>query len=546
MATSTTQTSRTAQTAVSTTEQCNGCGCSKQTCTCCELTCFERPDYHCGHLLTDADLSLQVRYVVEKNKLRNRALHGHGVVCGLGLTCDPDCEGHILVHEGYAIDDCGNDIVVCETRRFDVIGALKAKNLIAPVEECDPCQPELRERDCCVPQCFYVTISYVEQESDFQTPFQASCASGPQDCVPTRIKELYRLDVSDTPPSEESYLTYIEAKLKRCFRLFIDSPVGRLIAKNLTQLKLIAAGKARQTEGGDCELFCLMKAQFQQQLKQHPDQLTCNLAKEVACLACPDEQRGKAYAGGMQQAFETLMKLMLRYQYDCVLSDLVFNCVAPKEGGPVLLGCVEVDDCCVLRVSNTHRRYVWSFANIVQVLMATVMASGLDAPELSKNGELHEPGNRRQTTCCDDAMQFDVEAFLGEFEVNAAGRYLAASAPVRALRAMKKAMGDSFAFQDSAAYSPELFAGANAKQVVELASRLGVKASLAASEEEIAPLNPLQAMLSQVMLRRDDFSAGLPGRRRDFAHCIAGLFSLGDAGTRARGAAPLRRPAAGA
>src|SRR6516165_6786925 len=114
---------------VSTTEICCRCGCPAATCTCCELLSFERPDYHCGHLLTDADLSLQVRYVVEKNKLRNRTLIGHGVVCGLKLTCDPLCCDHILVHEGYAIDDCGNDIVICETRRWDVIAALKAKHL---------------------------------------------------------------------------------------------------------------------------------------------------------------------------------------------------------------------------------------------------------------------------------------------------------------------------------------------------------------------------------------------------------------------------------
>src|SRR4051794_36943753 len=51
--------------------------------SCCELIDFKRPNYVCGHLLTDADLTLDQRYFREKNKLYNRAFHGHGIVCGL-------------------------------------------------------------------------------------------------------------------------------------------------------------------------------------------------------------------------------------------------------------------------------------------------------------------------------------------------------------------------------------------------------------------------------------------------------------------------------
>src|SRR6266446_7788760 len=94
-----------------------GCGathgdCTCHTSTCCGLHCFERPNYFCGHLLTDADLTLEQKYVVEKNKLYHRAIDGHGVVCGLRLTCDETCDGYIHVAEGYAIDACGNDLVV--------------------------------------------------------------------------------------------------------------------------------------------------------------------------------------------------------------------------------------------------------------------------------------------------------------------------------------------------------------------------------------------------------------------------------------------------
>src|SRR6266496_5603988 len=83
-------------------------------CTCCGITCFERPNYFCGRLLTDADLSLEQKYVREKNKLYHRAIDGYGITCGLKVTCDHACHGHVLIHQGFAVDDCGNDIVVCE------------------------------------------------------------------------------------------------------------------------------------------------------------------------------------------------------------------------------------------------------------------------------------------------------------------------------------------------------------------------------------------------------------------------------------------------
>ena len=66
------------------------CGCHEKEpapCSCCGITCFERPNYFCGHLLTDADLSLDQKYVVEKNKLYHRAIDGYGIACGLKMTC---------------------------------------------------------------------------------------------------------------------------------------------------------------------------------------------------------------------------------------------------------------------------------------------------------------------------------------------------------------------------------------------------------------------------------------------------------------------------
>src|SRR5947207_6873931 len=113
-----------------------------QTCTCCGITCFERPNYFCGHLLTDADLSLDQKYVVEKNKLYHRAIDGYGIACGLKVTCDHHCHGHVLIHEGFAVYCCGHDLGGCENTRFDVIGTLQKKGMLVGDERDDECEPK--------------------------------------------------------------------------------------------------------------------------------------------------------------------------------------------------------------------------------------------------------------------------------------------------------------------------------------------------------------------------------------------------------------------
>ena len=76
------------------------------------LECLCRPRFFAGQLLSEEDLNRLDHYIVEKNKLHNRYLHGWGVVCGLEVFCHP-CEGQVTVTSGYALSPCGDDIVLC-------------------------------------------------------------------------------------------------------------------------------------------------------------------------------------------------------------------------------------------------------------------------------------------------------------------------------------------------------------------------------------------------------------------------------------------------
>src|SRR5690242_3026460 len=60
------------------------------------LECLCRPRFFAGQLLTADDLNRLEGYILQKNKLHNRYLHGWGVVCGLEVDCHP-CPGYVTV-----------------------------------------------------------------------------------------------------------------------------------------------------------------------------------------------------------------------------------------------------------------------------------------------------------------------------------------------------------------------------------------------------------------------------------------------------------------
>jgi hypothetical protein len=120
---------------------CGGkCGCESR---CCDLECIVRPRFFCGQVLTDTDLAAAVDWAGHRLSLA-RYRHGWGVVCGLDVTCsdprggadccpDPGSGPSVYVNPGYAMDCCGNDLVVCEPLRVDL------GEVCGPLE--DPCDP---------------------------------------------------------------------------------------------------------------------------------------------------------------------------------------------------------------------------------------------------------------------------------------------------------------------------------------------------------------------------------------------------------------------
>lgn len=155
---------------------------------CLGLQPFQRPVFAPGQVLTDIDLSADQDYAVAKNKLHNRYLHGWGVVCGLEVVCN-DCDGYVTIHPGYAIDRCGNDIVVAGDQSFNVVQAIQdCCNARQPKRgQCDPYVPPPDPGCKDVETYWCLTLCYKEVETARVMTLRttlgtSSCATGGCGC----------------------------------------------------------------------------------------------------------------------------------------------------------------------------------------------------------------------------------------------------------------------------------------------------------------------------------------------------------------------------
>jgi hypothetical protein len=495
-----------------------GCGCQDAQpapVDCCSLICFERPNYFCGHLLTGEDLSLEQKYFLEKNKLRNRALTGNGVVCGLRLTCDTACGGYIRIDAGYAIDDCGNDLVACEPVRFNVLGTLEKKRMLLAEPRPDPCGGDPKPEPCAETQCFYIVACYEEENAEFTTPFQPGCASGPAACEPTRVKERVRFDVVDTLPKRPDYLANLERRIAACFTEFSSGALGRKIKENVDAL--LAASEGRAEFGGQtdyCKIFCQLQAQFLHYLKLYPSRYSCDFEKEVRVLSCPQidpnrdqENQREQFPQKAQEAFCVLITLIERYQNDCALGELVFECPSPCGAGCVVLGAVEVYRGRLVRVCNTPRWYIWSFASFWQVLMYSLLTGALRARAVSPL-EPRDEGARKppaQNSCCPN-YQTECREFLHQFRVDQNARFYAARSAMAAAKSVRSAMERAFSFTDTRAFSPEILANLKEEELPGVAGDLGISFTVSDLPERLTELNFMQAFLGKSLMRPHDAS----------------------------------------
>jgi hypothetical protein len=505
---------------------------------CCELICFERPHYFCGHLLTDTDLALEQRYVVEKSKLYHRTLHGHGVVCGLRLTCDHSCSGGIMVGEGYAIDDCGNDLVVCEQVPFDLIGTLRKKGCLIETPTPDPCKPKEEQPECTVRQCFYITICYQEEEADFTTPFAAGCRPKITECEHTRIREGFRFDVVSELPKQVDWSVDLERRLEHCRRLFKEGPFASALSAGKPTLQAAVGGSADPLRHKELwELFCRLSGLLLLYLKKCPDKYNCTIEDDIREIPFPrdpsptypqsrradrdespeptghyeqEQQHAETqgrytatadtssdYGKQVKAAFCRLLGLANQHVQACLKGEMLLPCPEPCQVSCVVLGTVEVEHGKVVQVCNTPRSFVSALGSLYKGLIGSVLSTR--PIEKNRTGQYSADvvTHADEQACCPEVL-FNCQQFV-DYLANPHAVYDTSFAFLRLIAALDRSFKYGFDFTRTDPVPPSFFEGWSVDVALKLAAEKKVPMTVVPQPPEPTIPEPQEVLQSYVL-----------------------------------------------
>ena len=377
---------------------------------CAGLECLDRTRFFSGQLLTEADLNNEQSYWLAKSRLHNRFLHGSGVVCGMQVACG-DCDGWVTVKPGYAIDPCGNDIIVCSDQPFNVITAIQA--CCTPTKQTGNCAP-LRSTppaNCQgTTQTWCITIEYQEQPSRLVTPLKqaapksgaCSCGSSKGSCgcgcgghsngtssksngcscnspatqspsvpagacEPTRINEGFRLCVVPAPLSSENptgalpgtAAYQMEQCLSKSRLLMHQAPQinGPNNPNGITDPNLAYTAV--------CNYLASVRNYFASVFAVH-----CTILDDLSQVqVVSPAQGGRDYLVGLTANVNQLTTIVTNSVIDCMCMALVPPCPPDPCDDRVCLACVTVRDGQILdichfgcrhQVVTFHTLYYWS------------------------------------------------------------------------------------------------------------------------------------------------------------------------------------------
>jgi hypothetical protein len=349
------------------------------------LECLCRPRFFAGQLLTEQDLNRLENYILAKNRLHNRYLVGHGVVCGLQVTCSP-CANTISVSEGYAIDPCGNDIIVCSPDTVDICKLIKACTAGTPVN----CAPYKDQSFCAdTTQTWIVAIRYIETPSRGVTPLTGSsqcgcgasgagsCSCGmpgkqpcgcggvmsaasccgetiangapvatnlprrgaPPACEPTVTCEAYRYELFPAPPETKPTLIGgdLLARLKCCIQAIF--PNGITIPTN----------QQNQVQWYN---FCCAMRQALIQYLINTGGTDCEAIAKLQAIACPAPDT-ESFWTTLEAALEVEVLILFEVLLGCFCSVALPACLPPGDPRvPLAAVTVRASDCTIISICD--------------------------------------------------------------------------------------------------------------------------------------------------------------------------------------------------
>ncbi|MBN1439688.1 MAG: hypothetical protein JW929_09785 [Anaerolineales bacterium] len=352
--------------------------------TCGGIECLCRPRFFDGQLLSADDLTRLDRYIVAKNRLHNRYLHGWGVVCGLEAVCDP-CQDQVTVRKGYALSPCGDDITVCADVTVPVCDLITQCRRTSTVD-CYGNTLTAAERGCeDAEETWILSICYDEKPSRGITALQASsgaaccskCSCGgstdcecicyevpaaaptsssrhvPAQCEPSVLCEGFRFSVSKATPAQTSdsrkrlqgeMVSRFNACLREVYSILPDPP------QNKNDLE--------QSRRYLCELLESMRDFFSTR-----SSYDCQLDEKLAAIAIPrrsasmtDQQFGDV----LIEVYYQLLEILVAYLRYCLCNTLLPPCPDPPADNCVPLAAVKIQrsGCRILSVCNFSTRRI--------------------------------------------------------------------------------------------------------------------------------------------------------------------------------------------
>lgn len=338
--------------------------CRKSECVC--DTCWiQRPRFFNGQLLTDVDLKTGLDYVIEKNKLHNRYLHGWGVVCGLKVKCYPCCQGHgssgkVVVEPGYAIDCCGNDIVVCKEQDYDVVKTIQ-EMIKKKKAQSSPCEPGAAAEEIECPdqeEKYYLTLSYKEEDARPATALKGDDPCSIQTCVPSRTKECFELGLVKyctlDPSPEENMFT----RMRQCFTLFNET-WKRVVGNGFNTDNLLGLTSDK------------LKTLIKEYYKALPANVQCDLLDQLEEAAVNDDDEE-------QPPYGLLVQLLM----DCLCQAILNPCPQCGEDDLVILATITVKNNKIHKICNFSRKYLLTslsfnywFAPFINAVVSALFSS---------------------------------------------------------------------------------------------------------------------------------------------------------------------------
>ncbi len=369
------------------------CGCKPSCPTCDGLECLERPRFFCGQLLTDEDLDAAQRYVIEKNRLHNRYLVGSGVACGLMVECGTCCDCCLVINPGYAIDCCGNDIVVCRPEPFDVC---------AYIDRCfcrpDPCDDKPVDPCTKDPREYCLVLSYAEKPAHPVAALTEGCGCGGHggsecscgcgsgrpskrqngNCQYSRVQETFRLDlIPHDPKSDKPGLSnFLNDRFKSLIEF--ESKWAAIATAAEADLNLPAPTADPQTRHNLLNKhFTRMKDVLIDAIERY-GAIACGYRKQLAGQLFPP-LAPHALPPNYNAVFATLADTARRLTRELLCRAFLAPCPPCTEEG-VVLACLTVADGKITELCNFPRRQLVT-GPMLQGLFGLLMAQSRQSLE---------------------------------------------------------------------------------------------------------------------------------------------------------------------